>query len=345
MLAPREKRTPDELITEGRAQAKALMQVVKDAGLSKDLGGSKPHLEVEAWQTIGRFNGYLTDIVWTRPVIEGGEKVGYEARAELVRIDDGAHVIGAEACCYFDEELEKRDGTTFKRWDDDYAVRSMAQTRAQSKLGRMAFAWVAVLAGYSGTPAEEMEGVRNKGGKAIVFPFGKHKDVAPSALDLNDLHRELAFWQTKTAEEKNERYKAGNQRLVDAIQEAIAEKTAKPETAASAPEKGKKNLIHRHPEDEKTPPAAAGPSTLDLLGIREKLWLDIKALAGPRGYDKDKVIDYIRKTHKVKPQDLGLEQVRALKMFLAGEPVTDQAAEEARLVEVAKTEPPEDTLP
>ena len=147
ILAPREKRTPDELITEGRAQAKALMQVVKDAGLSKDLGGSKPHLEVEAWQTIGRFNGYLTDIVWTRPVIEGGEKVGYEARAELVRIDDGAHVIGAEACCYFDEELEKRDGTMFKRWDDDYAVRSMAQTRAQSKLGRMAFAWVAVLAG------------------------------------------------------------------------------------------------------------------------------------------------------------------------------------------------------
>ena len=80
-----------ELILEGRTQANALMRVVKEAGLSKDLGGSKPHLEVEAWQTIGRFNGYLTDIVWTRPIIEAGSKVGYEARAELVRIDDGVH--------------------------------------------------------------------------------------------------------------------------------------------------------------------------------------------------------------------------------------------------------------
>ena len=64
-LAIREKRTPEELITEGRAQANALMRVVKEANLAKDLGGSKEHLEVEAWQTIGRFNGYLTDIAWT----------------------------------------------------------------------------------------------------------------------------------------------------------------------------------------------------------------------------------------------------------------------------------------
>lgn len=229
-VAIREKRTPDELIAEGKVQATALMKVVKEAGLAKDLGGSKPHLEVEAWQTIGRFNGFLTDIVWTKPIIEGGVKVGYEARAELVRIDDGAHVIGAEACCFFDEEIEKRDGTTIKRWDDSYAVESMAQTRAQSKLGRMAFAWVAVLAGYSGTPAEEMDGV--KGQRKVVFPFGKHKDQEPLSLELKDLHSELAFWQKKTAEEKNPKYKANNERLVAAIQEAIAEKTAKPESPA-----------------------------------------------------------------------------------------------------------------
>jgi hypothetical protein len=200
------------------------------------------------------------------------------------------------------------------------------------------------------TSGDSAQGGQGEGGPRAksgpVFPFGKHKGEPPSALDVTDLHKELAFWQTKTAEEENDRYKAGNQRLVDAIQEAIAEKTAKPETSTGSAETGKKNLIHRHPEDEKTAaPAAAGPSTLDLLGIRDKLWLDIKALAGPRGYDKKKLIAYVRTTHKVGPQELGLEQVRALKMFLAGEPVTDQAAEEARLVEVAKTEPPEDTLP
>ena len=229
-LVVREKRTPDELIAEGKIQATALMKVVKEAGLSKDLGGSKPHLEVEAWQTIGRFNGFLTDIVWTKPIIEGGQKVGYEARAELVRIDDGVHVIGAEACCFFDEEIERKDGTTFKRWDDSYAVESMAQTRAQSKLGRMAFAWVAVLAGYSGTPAEEMDGMKGK--RKTVFPFGKHKDSAPMNLDVADLHKELAFWQKKVAEETNPKFKANNDRLVAAIQEAIAEKTTKVDSPA-----------------------------------------------------------------------------------------------------------------
>jgi len=231
----REKRTPDELIDEGKTQATALMKVVKEAGLSKDLGGNKPHLEVEAWQTIGRFNGYLTDIVWTRPVVEGGEKVAYEARAELVRIDDGAHLIGAEACCYFDEVIEKRDGTIIKRWDDDYAVRSMAQTRAQSKLGRMAFAWVAVLAGYSGTPAEEMEGVRGKGGRPVVFPFGKHQNKAPSDLTMDELKREHDFWSRKVEEETNPKFKASNQRLLTAIEEAVnAKRTPPPEAQASA---------------------------------------------------------------------------------------------------------------
>jgi hypothetical protein len=259
-LATREKRSPDELIAEGRVQATALMKVVKEAGLSKDLGGSKPHLEVEAWQTIGRFNGFLTDIIWTRPVVEGGAKVGYEARAELVRIDDGTHVIGAEACCFFDEEIERKDGTTYKRWDDDYAVRSMAQTRAQSKLGRMAFAWVAVLAGYSGTPAEEMEGVRKKKAEPVVFPFGKHKDKKPSALELKDLHSELAFWQKKMAEETNPRYKANNEKLVAAINEAIAEKTAKVESPAGVASE----TATPSPSDATPGGATAGPPAGDV---------------------------------------------------------------------------------
>jgi hypothetical protein len=167
MIAPREKRTPGELISEGKEQAKALMQVVQEAGLSRDLGGSKKHLDVEAWQTIGRFNGYLTDIVWVHPIIENGEKVGYEARAELVRIDDGVHLIGAQSSCFSDEVIEKRDGTLIKRWDNEHAVASMAQTRAQSKLGRMAFAWVAVLAGFSGTPAERWREYGRRGEEGL----------------------------------------------------------------------------------------------------------------------------------------------------------------------------------
>ena len=307
ILSSREKRTPDELIAEGQVQAKALMKVVKEAGLSRDLGGNKPHLEVEAWQTIGRFNGYLTDIVWTRQVIEGGEKVGYEARAELVRIDDNVHVIGAEAACFFDEVIEKRDGTIIKRWDDDYAVRSMAQTRAQSKLGRMAFAWVAVLAGYSGTPAEEMEGVRNKGAsKHIVFPFGKNKDLEPGALALHDLHKEKAFWEDKVAKETNPRFKANNERLLNSIKEAIAEKTAKPKSPAE--EVGSQEKQANAGPD---PSATAG----DLSPVDQE-WAKVWELVGSKGWTRAKVAVHCQHTYKHGFKEMELAEVSALKMYL-----------------------------
>lgn len=319
MVASREKRTPDELIAEGKIQATALMKVVQAAGLAKDLGGSKPHLEVEAWQTIGRFNGFLTDIVWTRPVIEGGVKVGYEARAELVSIADGSHLIGAEASCFFDEEIEKRDGTTYKRWGDDYAVRSMAQTRAQSKLGRMAFAWVAVLAGYSGTPAEEMEGVRQApAAKPIVFPFGKHKDQAPKSLPLEDLQKELAFWTKKAAEEQNPKFKANNERLIRAIQDAIAEKTAKhkspaePSSTTVASDAGTgapASVGEASAGDPYSQPAE--PSEID------RAWLAAQELQEALGWGNAQLRDHCAAEYKVqKRTEMNPDQVESLITYM-----------------------------
>jgi hypothetical protein len=48
-----------------------------------------------------------------------------------------------------------------KNWatKPEFQLRSMAQTRACAKALRNAFAWIPVLAGYEGTPAEEMDGV------------------------------------------------------------------------------------------------------------------------------------------------------------------------------------------
>jgi hypothetical protein len=39
---------------------------------------------------------------------------------------------------------------------DDYALRSMAQTRAVAKALRLCLGWIMSLAGYEATPAEEM---------------------------------------------------------------------------------------------------------------------------------------------------------------------------------------------
>jgi hypothetical protein len=88
--------------------------------------------------------------VWTKPLdgeAPAGRSFGFEARVEA-RTLDGRVIGAAEAMCTRNE----------RRWKsaDDYAIRSMAQTRATSKALRGPLGFVVTLAGYQATPAEEM---------------------------------------------------------------------------------------------------------------------------------------------------------------------------------------------
>jgi len=107
----------------------------------------KQYLEFGDWQTLSRFFGATVGTEWTRPIERNEAIVGYEARAIVWQ--HGQIISSAEASCLRDE----------KNWAkrDEFALKSMAQTRAGAKALRSAFGWVAELAGYSGTPAEEME--------------------------------------------------------------------------------------------------------------------------------------------------------------------------------------------
>lgn len=109
------------------------------------------YLEFEDWQTIARFYGATVGIEWTKRLeIDKGESkaFGYEAKA-LVH-HRGEIISSAESMCMSDE----------KNWGGkpEFQLRSMAQTRACAKALRNVFAWVAVMAGYKGTPAEEIAG-------------------------------------------------------------------------------------------------------------------------------------------------------------------------------------------
>jgi hypothetical protein len=83
------------------------------------------------------------------PVVEWTRKTdtGWEARVEA-RTLDGRVVGAAEAMCTRDERTWKSR--------DDYAIRSMAQTRATSKALRQPLGFVVTLAGFEATPDEEM---------------------------------------------------------------------------------------------------------------------------------------------------------------------------------------------
>ncbi len=139
--------TPQQQIDKGAEMAKLLSQVVNQADLAKSFGGKKKHLEYEAWQTIGQFFQATPVTEWTRPIKDGEKIVGWEAKVNIVNAE-GRTIASAENMCMRDEP----------NWRDkpNYALRSMAQTRTASKAYRSVFAFVAVLAGYSATPAEEM---------------------------------------------------------------------------------------------------------------------------------------------------------------------------------------------
>ena len=145
---PAQSFNPQAQLALGKKAADALIQVVRQAGLSRKLG-QKEYLFYEAWLTLGRFFKLTPKVEWSRPIWHDGRIIAWEARA-VVLDEEGREIAAAEAMCGKDE----------KGWAGRpaYALRSMAQTRACAKALRSVLAWVVVLAGFQPTPAEEIDG-------------------------------------------------------------------------------------------------------------------------------------------------------------------------------------------
>lgn len=139
-----QSRPPAVVIAEAQERAKSVADIIRQRGLAKKIQG-KEYVQVEGWSTLAAQYGLVPSIAWSRP-LDGG---GFEAQAELRRMDNGTVVATAQAECGTFE-----DGVWPTR--AAYAQRSMAETRAASKVCRIALSWVMVLAGYSATPAEEV---------------------------------------------------------------------------------------------------------------------------------------------------------------------------------------------
>jgi hypothetical protein len=140
----------------GLARAKQIADtlgaIIEEKQLYANIQGRR-HLLVEAWCAAASMVGVAPKTEWTKEIRnpQSGDLEGYVARVQVVQIATG-HIIGAaEAGCFFDEKM--RGGP---RWSDRHAVLSMSQTRATSKSLGQILRWLPVLAGFSGTPAEEM---------------------------------------------------------------------------------------------------------------------------------------------------------------------------------------------
>lgn len=153
-----------EIATE---RANALAEVIRKKGLTTRIG-KKDHVAIEGWALCGSMMGVFPVPEWCNELRdEDGKLHGFEARVEA-RTLSGAVVGAAIARCTRSE----------KTWADrdEFAIESMAQTRAAGKALRLPLAWVMVLAGYEATPAEDMPGYAPKP-RARLAKVIKENDV------------------------------------------------------------------------------------------------------------------------------------------------------------------------
>ena len=141
--------SPAEVVTNATEQSKLLMSIVEQTGCYQNISGKK-YLQVEAWETIGAFNQVHAETKAIVPITRDGEIVGYQADVQLIK--HGMSVGGASMPCFFTENACKgKEGDAKHK-----ACMSAAQTFATSKAYRMNYSYVAILAGFQPTPAEEM---------------------------------------------------------------------------------------------------------------------------------------------------------------------------------------------
>lgn len=137
---------PKELMTYAVQIADTLTDVLRDRGMTQKFGQGE-HVKTEGWQLAGSLIGFTTEELGVEELPDGS----FAAKVGLKSIATGRMVASASGYCGSDE----------KTWGGKpkYARRGMAITRAIGRVYAQNFRWLIRLAGYEGTPAEEMPDV------------------------------------------------------------------------------------------------------------------------------------------------------------------------------------------
>ncbi len=127
--------------------AKDLAKFIKDNKLTTNVQG-KEFVNVEGWQYAGSRLG-IVPIVEHVINVSSSDELKYQAKVTLFDIRHQTTVGAGFAVC-----SNKESG---KKFYQEFAIMSMAQTRAIGKAYRNCLAWIIRAAGYEPTPAEEMD--------------------------------------------------------------------------------------------------------------------------------------------------------------------------------------------
>lgn len=292
---------PADVIAKATKIADALKDLIEAQNLAVNVGGRRKHVEVGGWQALGSMLGALggqplhAETLWTRPVAGddgrprvttyhvhevrkkwGGPRgqrqvvettevdydadgLDWEARVEI-RTPEGVVVGSADAMC------SRAESTWMNR--PDPAVRSMAETRAESRAYRRAVGWIVNIAGYNPTPAEEMPARSDEADRADApapAPVASKELRAAAAQAMRQLLGQAGAdeaWAKVKADITGEGLPAILGRAIVHI--ANVSKAAG-ERAAEPPETGfvEHKSEGEKPADSSSGPAGPAPGTVD----------------------------------------------------------------------------------
>lgn len=154
--------------------ATELTKFIDDNRLSTSIAGKK-YVMVEGWQFAGSQLGLVAIPNEAEDISKDGDtELKYKSSADVIHIATGNLVSRGFAIC------SNKEGK--KKSFDEYAVASMAQTRAIGKAYRNNLSWLIKMAGFEGTPREEItdevgENMKEDLGRIKAQVFAKFKAV------------------------------------------------------------------------------------------------------------------------------------------------------------------------
>jgi hypothetical protein len=124
--------------------ATPLKELLDSQNLIMNLGKGE-HVLIDGWLMLCTMLGCTPVTEWIEPMSENESDAKYAYRA-CVSIKKGDTILATQ----------KHIATSNGNQSDDFAVASMAETRATSKACRKALGWVVKMAGLNPTPFEDM---------------------------------------------------------------------------------------------------------------------------------------------------------------------------------------------
>ena len=154
--------------------AKTLKEYIIKNNLYAEIAG-KNYVMVEGWQFAGGLLGLFPKVVDVKDLGENK----WLAHVEIINKQTGLVVGSGYALCSKSEAKKK----SF----DEYAILSMAQTRAIGKAYRNLIGWIMKAAGYEATPAEEMGSMLSKESKSKSIDIQQSIDIIRNTKDKKTL--------------------------------------------------------------------------------------------------------------------------------------------------------------